>query len=158
MTRRRGLTKQATGYRDQATGVVMRTRGRHLNRFRAEHPSLGKSPDDALWGYFVIPFSGAKLRVISSGEKRGVDPLSVWEHVSVSLPNRCPTWDEMCAVKNLFWEKWETVLQFHPTAVRYVNYHPYCLHLWKKSGVDHELPPDVCVGPTDFKIESLVTP
>ena len=25
-----------------------------------------------------------------------------WEHVSVSLRNRCPTWDEMCLVKDIF--------------------------------------------------------
>ena len=25
-----------------------------------------------------------------------------WEHVSVSLQNRCPTWDEMCRIKDIF--------------------------------------------------------
>ncbi len=24
-----------------------------------------------------------------------------WEHVSVSLPRRCPTWDEMCLIKDI---------------------------------------------------------
>src|SRR5690349_6482303 len=28
-----------------------------------------------------------------------------WEHVSISIPSedRCPTWEEMCFVKDLFW-------------------------------------------------------
>lgn len=63
-----------------------------------------------------------------------------WEHVSVSLYNRLPTWDEMCLVKSLFWDEEETVIQFHPKKSQYVNQHPFCLHLWKKIGVDAELP------------------
>ena len=71
-----------------------------------------------------------------------------WDHVSVEIrsPNihviqRLPTWDEMCFVKNLFWDEEETVLQFHPDVSRYVNVHPYVLHLWKRQGVEYELPP-----------------
>ena len=64
-----------------------------------------------------------------------------WEHVSVSLRNRCPTWDEMCLVKDIFWRDDECVVQFHPPKSEYVNLHPYCLHLWKKIGEAVELPP-----------------
>ena len=128
--------------------------GKHLNRFRKDHPLLGKSPKDSLYGYFVVKFAGAELRIISSGNK-GDDPRNTWEHVSVSLVDRCPTWDEMCHVKGLFWEPCETVLQFHPTALVYVNFFTYCLHLWKKTGVNHELPPQWMVGPTEFGIEKL---
>lgn len=63
-----------------------------------------------------------------------------WEHVSVSYPRRCPTWDEMCKVKDLFFDKDETVVQFHPKKGEYVNLHPYCLHLWRKQGSEFELP------------------
>ena len=63
-----------------------------------------------------------------------------WEHVSVSFPNRCPTWEEMCIVKEMFWRDEETVVQYHPKKSEYVNLHPYCLHLWKKIGVEYELP------------------
>lgn len=55
-----------------------------------------------------------------------------WEHVSVSLGNRCPTWDEMCFVKNLFWDEEDIAIQFHPAKSEYVNLHPYALHLWRK--------------------------
>lgn len=64
-----------------------------------------------------------------------------WEHVSVSYPNRCPTWDEMCRVKDMFWNDEECVVQYHPPKSEYVNIHPYCLHLWRKCGQNVELPP-----------------
>lgn len=64
-----------------------------------------------------------------------------WEHVSVSLKNRCPTWEEMCVVKDIFWEESECVVEFHPPKSEYVDIHPYCLHLWKKIGAEYELPP-----------------
>lgn len=65
-----------------------------------------------------------------------------WEHVSVSYSNRCPTWEEMCRVKDIFWYDNECVVQFHPPKSEYVNNHPCCLHLWRKSaGNEFELPP-----------------
>lgn len=67
-----------------------------------------------------------------------------WEHVSVSLEDRCPTWEEMCLVKGLFWD---CVVQFHPPKSQYVNCHPYCLHMWRKVGSEFETPPTFLVGP-----------
>lgn len=81
-------------------------------------------------------FQVGHLNVISSGNTD-----EVWEHVSVSCHNRTPTWEEMQKIKELFWEDKETVIQFHPKKSDYVNIHPYCLHLWRQVGVDHELPP-----------------
>ncbi|MEA4928398.1 MAG: hypothetical protein VB104_06930 [Candidatus Limiplasma sp.] len=54
-----------------------------------------------------------------------------WDHVSVSYHHRCPTWDEMQRVKDLFFGEEEIVVQYHPAKSQYVNNHPYCLHLWK---------------------------
>lgn len=48
-----------------------------------------------------------------------------WEHVSVSLNNRCPTWEEMCMVKDIFWGEDECVIQFHPP--KSANQHPSVL-------------------------------
>ena len=64
-----------------------------------------------------------------------------WEHVSVSYTNRTPTWEEMCKVKDMFWNDDECVVQFHPPKSEYVNLHPYCLHLWRKVGKNFETPP-----------------
>jgi hypothetical protein len=92
-------------------------------------------------GAFLIkaPGSHVELRVIASDG-------AGWEHVSVSLPARCPSWDEMSFIKSLFWGEEETVIQYHPPASQYVNNVKYCLHLWKPSGVDIPLPPSVLVG------------
>jgi len=76
------------------------------------------------------------MRVISSGP----DSFTGWEHVSVSYANRCPVWDEMCFIKDLFWTEEETVLQFHPKKTEYKNVHKYCLHLWRRCGENYELP------------------
>jgi hypothetical protein len=91
----------------------------------------------------VIESPHAFLRVIASDG--GSDDH--WEHVSVSLENRCPTWNEMSLVKELFWRDDETVLQFHPPRLKHINYHPYCLHLWRKVGVKVELPPSILIAP-----------
>lgn len=64
-----------------------------------------------------------------------------WEHVSVSYPNRTPTWDEMCRVKDIFWNEEECVVQYHPPKSEYVNFHPYCLHLWRRIGEEYPMPP-----------------
>lgn len=90
-------------------------------------------------GEVYFPAQREPLLVIwSSGEG--------WEHVSVSLKKRCPTWDEMCRIKNMFWNDEETVVQYHPPKSEYVNTHPYCLHLWRKKGEDFERPPKGLVG------------
>jgi len=72
-----------------------------------------------------------------------------WEHVSVSLADRCPTWDEMCFIKNMFWDEDDLVIQFHPPKSEYVNCHKYCLHLWRKTNTNNfcETPPKLFVGP-----------
>ena len=68
-----------------------------------------------------------------------------WEHVSVSFAGRTPTWEEMCKVKDTFWNDNECVIQYHPAKSEYVNNYPYCLHLWKKIGSEFETPPKAFV-------------
>lgn len=71
-----------------------------------------------------------------------------WDHVSVSLTStrRCPTWDEMCFIKSLFWDAYDCVIQFHPPEQDYVNNHPYCLHLWRPSNQEVPRPEWFLVG------------
>jgi hypothetical protein len=114
-----------------------------LERLRQVHLDLqqtGGSGAGTADGMFVVRFKGATLRIISSiGDG--------WEHVSVSLEHRTPTWTEMCFVKDLFWGEEEEVIQFHPARSQYVNHHPYCLHLWKPLNFSIALPPPELVGP-----------
>ena len=66
-------------------------------------------PGDDLGGAFKVRASdgGSLLRIIaSSGEG--------WDHVSVSLGTRCPTWGEMEQVKALFFRDDETAMQLRP--------------------------------------------
>ena len=69
-----------------------------------------------------------------------------WDHVSVSWPNRCPTWDEMCMVKKAFFDPEDVVIEYHPAESEYVNLHPYCLHMWRPQGVEIPAPPSWMVG------------
>ena len=75
-------------------------------------------------GIFKVFVSGKSFFVIASNG-------GGWDHVSVSKKNRIPTWDEMCAIKDMFFEPEEVDVQYHPKQSEYVNNHPYCLHLWR---------------------------
>ena len=118
---------------------------KELDQYRITHPTLGSSELGSTWGAFRIVTRNAVLTVISSGNTIDNDGAKGWEHVSVSIGSRCPTWDEMNLVKDLFWKDDETVVQFHPRKSEYVNKMPYCLHLWRKADVEHELPPQIFV-------------
>lgn len=69
-----------------------------------------------------------------------------WEHVSVSLQSRIPTWSEMCAIKAMFWDKEDCVIQYHPADADYVNVHEFCLHLWRPTDVEIPTPPTYMIG------------
>lgn len=57
------------------------------------------------------------------------------EHVSVQLYKRIPTWDEMCEIKDIFWDEEEMVVQIHPKKSQYVNITD-ALHLWRPKDGD----------------------
>lgn len=71
-----------------------------------------------------------------------------WEHVSMApyKRNHTPTWDEMCALKDMFFYDEETVLQYHPAKSEYVNNVPNCLHLWRPIHEKIPTPPSIMVG------------
>ena len=96
------------------------------------------------YGAFWIPGPcGMDLKVIaSSGSAHEEIP---WEHVSVSLKNRCPNWQEMCFIKDLFWAPDEVVMQLHVAAQNHINVHNFCLHLWRPLKADIPLPPRIAV-------------
>ena len=68
-----------------------------------------------------------------------------WDHVSVSLRNRCPSWNEMCIVKDIFFSESECCVEYHPAKEDYVNMHPYCLHIWKPQDCEMPKPPKLFV-------------
>jgi hypothetical protein len=97
------------------------------------------------FGCFIIPGPcGRELRVIASpGDAHEGIPF---EHVSVSLTNRCPNWPEMDFIKRLFWDDEEAVMQLHPPRSTWVNQHPFCLHMWRPTTQEIPLPPMMAVG------------
>lgn len=92
-------------------------------------------------GMFLIPGRSARdaLKVIAS-DGMGFD------HVSVSKRYELPSWDEMCKIKEIFWDDEDCVMQLHPPKSEYVNNHPYCLHLWRPNdGRKIPKPERICV-------------
>ena len=112
----------------------------HLNGTQYE------TSDGSPFGVFMIPGRAANGRILKvlANDKEGTG----WEHVSVTIegqPNKCPSWDEMCIVKNLFWPEDQTVVQYHPAKKNYVNVHSGCLHLWRCPEQVFPTPPNFCV-------------
>jgi len=116
-----------------------------VERGRIDSAGPWSSRRGDLFGAFSVfcPPSRAWLKIIAS---QGDDEIP-WEHVSVSLRDRVPTWDEMCWVKDQFFDDEETVVQFHPPRSEYVNCHPFCLHLWRPMRDVIPRPPPIAVGP-----------
>jgi len=125
----RRIRKMTSGYKDK-------------EHYRVKDGVWGTKEGDNK-GLFFIPLwnkPSTVLRVLCA-------PMDgEWQHVSVSLPNRTPSWTEMNMIKKMFWGDDVTVVQFHPKKSEYVNTHPHCLHLWKKRDEEYELPPSILVG------------
>ena len=49
-------------------------------------------------GYYYDVISGKNLNFIFSYQMG-------WEHLSVSMPSKTPSWDQMCRMKDIFWNK-----------------------------------------------------
>lgn len=97
-------------------------------RVRGSEVHFFGAPGDSGNGCFKVFVRGRSFYVIASNG-------GGWEHVSISPGSdrrkSCPTWDEMCAIKDMFFRPDECVVQYHPAATDYINLHPYCLHLWR---------------------------
>jgi hypothetical protein len=112
--------------------------GKTLDPCRIRNGPWGSGDKDGMTGAWLVPCGGGTLQVISSVG-------GGWDHVSVSLNDRCPTWEEMNFVKDLFFEPHECVMQLHPPKSNYVNVHPNCLHLWRPQATAIPQPPRVMV-------------
>ena len=106
---------------------------------------MGSNPSFGNNGAFELPAmrGGRKMfAIVSDGME--------WEHVSVHVLDgkkfRTPTWNEMCHIKDLFWDEEDVVMQLHPKRSEYVNNHPYVLHLWRPTTTEIPTPPAILVG------------
>jgi hypothetical protein len=119
----------------------------HVPEFaRLRHGPLASTTWNGNNGAFVFrsKIPGRDLWVIASDQK-------AWEHVSVHAANRThklfvPTWEEMCSIKDLFWDPEDVVMQLHPARSVWINNNPATLHLWRPIGQSIPTPPTVLVG------------
>lgn len=134
-----------------------------LDAHRIMHGSVidfwGGYVGDETCGAFFIPLSmktralqttGAvkKFKVIVSGSEG-------WDHVSVSLPDRCPSWEEMDAIKRVFFTDDATCFQLHVPPSDHRSLHPFCLHIWRPHDVEIPRPPDIFVAPAQSAKQAL---
>lgn len=110
-----------------------------LNDFRVKHPFW---PQTDTSGVFKVMVGQRAFIVLASVGAIGED--GVWEHISVTPKNqkRCPTWDEMCAIKDMFFGPDEACVEFHPKKSKYVNANEYCLHIWRPVNDNLRCPAD----------------
>lgn len=112
--------------------------------YRVRRGPMGSDPSYGNNGAFQIPLAtGVAVTIASDGHG--------WEHVSVSFPDRTPTWAEMDQIKALFWGPEDVVVQYHPPESARVNCQPYALHLWRPTEGSMPAPPDYLVGPREAR-------
>lgn len=108
---------------------------RHVQRIQHYTGDWG----DAHNGCFLVPSNKnvrETLRVIASSDADN----GGWDHLSVSLFDRCPTWLEMDYIKKLFMGD-VIAYQLHMPDKDHINNHPYVLHIWRPWNKEIPLPP-----------------
>ena len=98
-----------------------------------------ETKNDGMGGKYYDKYTGKWLNFIFSYQMG-------WEHLSVSMPSRTPTWDQMCVMKDIFWNKNEACVEYHPREEDYVNNHKHCLHIWRPTHEPLPIPPSILVG------------
>lgn len=117
-------------------------------KYKTKHPYIPDSVLSGNNGFFLFPH----YRINDYEIRCMVSDGMGWEHVSVTVSHknkdssRCPTWEEMCWVKDMFWNESDVVVQYHPAKKDYISMHPYCLHLWKPIGVLLPTPDPLMIG------------
>jgi len=114
-----------------------------VQKFRLPDPGTGEVYSLDINGQYIIPskLNRFELMTVIASDGGG------WDHVSVSLRKRTPTWEEMEYVRELFFRDDEVVMQLSVPARDHVNLHKFCLHMWRPQHVVIPRPPGFMVGP-----------
>lgn len=112
-----------------------------LEKYRKPHPRYYNHTKGDNFGWFEVPRRKKTLYIQSSPSDEE------WHHVSVScsIYNESPSWEDMCFVKDLFFNDEDVVVQYHPKKSEYVNIAKNCLHLWKWNGGEFPTPNKILV-------------
>ncbi len=122
----------------------------------------GPAPiDHSLFLPRVLPAGWARIATAIDGAAfKRTDGLAVvasasaeldsrrWLHVSCSRARRLPSWDDLAEAKSIFVGADRYAYSVLPPKSKYVNIHPFCLHLWSclDAGVDGAVLPDFTQG------------
>lgn len=121
-----------------------------INQHRLRRGAYGSDESYGCNGAFAFHIPGeARLVCCIASDQAG------WEHVSVSFgqaSTRTPSWEVMSAIKDIFWEEHECVVEFHPPKSEYINNHPGVLHLWRCQTQEQPLPPSIFVGLKELNV------
>lgn len=90
------------------------------------------------WGFLFLTGEKYPATVTFSMGETGAD--EGWEHVSINLKKRYPTWIEMCILKDIFFKEDECVVQFFPAKSKNEDI-PNCLHLWRNKNFESSFCP-----------------
>lgn len=115
------------------------------NKYRIRSGSKYASDDSyGNNGAFQIPLEKGIIANVIASDGAG------WEHVSVHIldhgQEETPTWDEMCIIKDYFWDLEDCVIQYHPPRTHYINQHQHVLHLWRPIVYSIPIPDPILVG------------
>lgn len=114
-------------------------RGPQFDPYRIKIPEIMKRMNPGAVendhnGAFVYTLGGNTLRVIAASG-------GGWDHVSVSLEHRAPTWEEMEYIKRIFFKDDEVAMQLHVSTRDHISCHPHTLHIWRPLKAKIPLPP-----------------
>lgn len=109
------------------------------NKYRIRKDSIFRSDDSyGNNGAFQIPLEKGIIANVIASDGSG------WEHVSVHIFDQgnaeTPTWDEMCIIKDYFWDLEDCVIQYHPPRSNYISQHDNVLHLWRPTDPNMQIP------------------
>ena len=99
------------------------------NQYRVKTGPLGSDESLGNNGAFKITLKDKTVCYVICSAAAMPGQAIAWEHVSVSMKDRTPTWAEMCEIKDMFWDEEDCVVQYHPPKSDHVNIHEHCLHL-----------------------------
>lgn len=109
------------------------------------------------WGVFEVPsvtLDGTTLAIIATTGDG-------WDHVSVSRADHPPSWQEMEAVKRLFFDAEECCFQLHPPLDDYIDGSfpggraKNTLHIWRPIRSEIPRPPSYMVGGVPAEVATL---
>ena len=85
--------------------------------------------NDEHGGYGIFRYGSLRNASVIWGRNEG----GKYDHVSISPSGRTPTWEELCKVKDTFFNDDEECYQIFPKKREHVNLDKNCLHIWRNT-------------------------